>query len=228
VTQKLRTPQHVEAVDILSRLGSCGQEYQWLRERSIHVAPELRTAEAAWADCPHGDWMVWLVSHGRVQRTIGAPALRLVACDIAELVLPAFEARYPKDSSPRAAVKTARRFARGRATAGELNEARRSASSASDRANADYFTSPDEDQQCAAFHAARAAVGAAETAADDAAYDSSDAAAMVDNSDKARRAWADIVRRHVPWATVRDALRPVAEEVRRANRDSKTIFNGRR
>jgi len=47
-------------------------------------------------------------------------AARLFACDCAEVVLPIYERKYPKESAPRLAVETARRFANGEASAGEL------------------------------------------------------------------------------------------------------------
>jgi hypothetical protein len=46
--------------------------------------------------------------------------LRLFACRVAEDVLPIFEAQYPDDVRPRAAIETARRFANGEATAEQL------------------------------------------------------------------------------------------------------------
>lgn len=46
---------------------------------------------------------------------------RLIACDIAELVLPVFEDKYPDDNSPRNAIDVARKYANGQATKDELN-----------------------------------------------------------------------------------------------------------
>ena len=48
---------------------------------------------------------------------------RLLVCDLAEHVLPSYEAKYPGDTRPRHAIETARRYANGEATAAELAEA---------------------------------------------------------------------------------------------------------
>jgi len=58
---------------------------------------------------------------------------RLLACDFAEHVLPLFEAVFPKDGRPRAAIATARRFAAGGATETELNAAGFATEYATDR-----------------------------------------------------------------------------------------------
>ena len=52
---------------------------------------------------------------------------RLMACDFAEAVLPIYERRYPDDQRPRAAIDTARRYARGEATREDLAAARATA-----------------------------------------------------------------------------------------------------
>jgi hypothetical protein len=49
--------------------------------------------------------------------------LRLFACRVAEDVLPLYEAKYPDDDRPRKAIETARRYADGQATDGELDAA---------------------------------------------------------------------------------------------------------
>jgi hypothetical protein len=54
-------------------------------------------------------------------------AMRLFAADCAERVLPRYEAAYPGDARPRVAIETARRFARGAATADELAAAKSAA-----------------------------------------------------------------------------------------------------
>jgi hypothetical protein len=230
VTQKLRTPQHVEAVDMLTWLGSCGEPKDWLHERSMRVAPERRTAEAAWKDCERGDWMLWLVTERPVCHNIGSRTLRLLACDVAETVMPLFASHSPDDTRPQAAIKTARRFACGRATAEELHEARLAADLAALDVSPTVGVkgSPVAIEQFSISQAAEAGAFAAHANAVTAALEAGDAADAADCTNKARRARADIVRRHVPWAIVRDALRPVAEAVRRANRDSQTIFNWRR
>ena len=53
--------------------------------------------------------------------------LRLLACRIAEDVLPLFERQFPNDKRPREAIACARGFAYGKATAEELDAARTAA-----------------------------------------------------------------------------------------------------
>ncbi len=59
---------------------------------------------------------------------------RLIACAIAEAVLPVFEKVYPKDSRPRKAIEVARLYVKGKATDKELAAARSAAGSASSAA----------------------------------------------------------------------------------------------
>jgi hypothetical protein len=179
----------IEAADVLLALGACGESIEWLRERSRAVAPERRTAEAAWLDCERGDWLTWLITRPAIRDAAGDRALRLIACDCAERVLPLYESRRPGDDRPRRAIEVARRYAEGLASAEELREARCTAAAyaAADAAYAAYAAYAD------AAYAAYAAADAAYAAADDA--------------HKAERAaQAEIVRRHVPWPIVRDAL----------------------
>ena len=84
--------------------------------------------------------------------------LREFAADCAERVLHFYEEAYPGDQRPRAAIATARAYARGEATDGELNAAARAAADAADAA------------AYAAAYAARAAADAADAAAYAAAY----------------------------------------------------------
>jgi hypothetical protein len=83
--------------------------------------------------------------------------LRFFAFWCAEQVLPIYEEKYPDDNRPRRAIETARRYAEGLATEGELAAARTAAWAAAWAAASD-----------AAWDAARAA---ARTAASDAAWD---------------------------------------------------------
>ncbi len=76
--------------------------------------------------------------------------LREFAADCAERVLHFYEEAYPGDQRPRAAIATARAYARGEATDGELNAAARAAA----------------DAAADAAYAARAAVRAAVDVAD--------------------------------------------------------------
>ena len=99
--------------------------------------------------------------------------LREFAADCAERVLHFYEEAYPGDQRPRAAIATARAYARGEATDGELNAAARAAADAAD----------------AAVYAARAAAYAARAAAYAVAVYAARAAvrAAVDVADAERR-----------------------------------------
>jgi len=55
---------------------------------------------------------------------------RLMACDFAEAVLPVFEKHHPNDMRPRKAIETARKYAKGESTTGELNASSAAASAA--------------------------------------------------------------------------------------------------
>ena len=91
--------------------------------------------------------------------------LRFFAFWCAEQVLPIYEEKYPDDNRPRRAIETARRYAEGLATEGELAAARAAASAA-------------------AWAAARAA---ARAAASDAAWDAARAAAWDEQSIKLQK-----------------------------------------
>ena len=108
--------------------------------------------------------------------------LREFAADCAERVLHFYEEAYPGDQRPRAAIATARAYARGEATDGELNAAARAAAYAADAA---VYAAR------AAAYAARAAAYAADAAvyAADAAVYAARAAvrAAVDVADAERR-----------------------------------------
>ena len=93
--------------------------------------------------------------------------LRELAADCAERVLHFYEWAYPGDQRPRAAIATARAYARGEATDGELNAAARAAADAADAAV--YAARAAAYAADAAVYAARAAARAAVRAAVDVA-----------------------------------------------------------
>lgn len=74
----------------LRKNNACSRAVEWLGDR------DLRTA---WKECERGDWMLWLAGRAPVDRK----ALVKAACECAELVLPIYEKRYPKDTPRRAA-----------------------------------------------------------------------------------------------------------------------------
>ena len=67
-----------------------------------------------------------VVRQARLLRRVEAwnrKAIRLLACDFAEHTIHFFEAKYPDDRRPRNAIEVARRFANGKATTEEFNNA---------------------------------------------------------------------------------------------------------
>jgi hypothetical protein len=92
---------------------------------------------------------------------------RLFAADCAERVLPIYEKAHPGDDRPRMAIETARRYARGEATRGELVAARAAALAAAwDAARAAARDAALAAALATAWDAARAAALAAARAAE--------------------------------------------------------------
>ena len=95
---------------------ACTEAVEWARTQ-----PDYATA---WAVCERGDWLLWLI--GRLSGPPDSESRRRLvgaAADCEALALPIFEARYPGDTRPRVAIETARRYARGEATAEECGTA---------------------------------------------------------------------------------------------------------
>ena len=114
--------------------------------------------------------------------------LREFVADCAERVLHFYEEAYPGDQRPRAAIATARAYARGEATDGELNAAARAAYAAADAARAAVRAAyAAADAAYAAAAAARAAYAAADAA--DAAARAADAAYAAARAAYAERRW---------------------------------------
>lgn len=88
----------------LADLHACADAIAWVGDRDL---------AAAWAECPRGDWMLWLASRMGVDRRL----LVLAACDCARVVLPRGDAR------PRHAIETAEAWARGEATIEQVIDA---------------------------------------------------------------------------------------------------------
>ena len=115
----------------IEKLGACDSALFWLRK---HRHPSL---EAAWAACPRGDWMLWLIAE-----IVGPPddparvPLVLAACDCVELTLPLVPAH---EQRPRQALDTVRAWARGEATPAELSDAREQVDEA---ASSVYLSNP--------------------------------------------------------------------------------------
>ena len=164
---------------ILEAFEACDEARDW-----VATQPDAATA---WAACPRGNWLVWLLGELHVRGALYRQTLVLAACACAETALCHVAAG---DDRPRLAIEAARRWARGEATVEEVR-------AASDAVGVGVAA-------CAAFEAA--AVCAAFTAADAfaafAAADAADAAADFAGYPDS----ADAVRNAVPWETVVAAL----------------------
>ena len=138
-------------------VGKLGPE--WGDKDDINLLDILKhngTADCIWALC------------ATVKHPEGDRAMRLMAADFAEAVLPIFEREYPDDDRPRKAIQAARYFANGKITEQERDAAWDAAGAAGAAAGAAAW---------AAAGAARAAAGAAAGAARDVAWDTAGAAA---------------------------------------------------
>jgi hypothetical protein len=120
-------------------LGACHEGREW-----VATQPDAATA---WATCPRGDWLVWLLGALHVRGYVSRQTLVLAACACAETVLRHVPAG---EDLPRLAIEAARRWARGEATVEEVRAAANTAADAATRA---------------AVAAADAAVAAADAAA---------------------------------------------------------------
>ena len=167
------------------------------RERVEQIIGNRKTPlECLDLDIPPED-RLWLVLRPDV---IPARELRLLACSFALEVLPLFEAQYPDDRRPRAAIEAAQGFARGNATALEraamaaANAAAKTASWAAAMAAATAASrAADLDAaNAAARAAASAATWAARAAASDASWDAARAAARRSQIDITRRVMSEL------------------------------------
>ena len=62
---------------------------------------------------------------------------KIIAIQVAEIVLPIYEKRYPDNKAPREAIQASKDFIAGRITINELREKRAYAAAAADAADAD-------------------------------------------------------------------------------------------
>jgi hypothetical protein len=157
--------------DLLRRLNACSEAREWY---------EGQDSQQAWLDCARGDWLLWIAARLDVDRTL----IVLAACDCAELALrhvPAGEDR------PRAAIDTARSWARGEATIEAVHAAADAAAYAS--AYAAYAAADAAHAAADAAYAAYAATYAARAAR--AAYAAAYAASAAYAAADAARAAAD-------------------------------------
>ena len=107
---------------LLGDLCACQEAVKWARGKDLHTV---------WITCERGDWLLWLC--GKMVDKPGwstRAQLVLAACSCAETSL-----KYVPEGEdrPRAAIETARKWARGKAT---IEEVRRAAAYAADYAAA--------------------------------------------------------------------------------------------
>jgi hypothetical protein len=112
-----------EFMQLLDSLYACSEAKEWAQGKSFHVF---------WTTCKRGDWLLWLC--GTMAGKKGWPTRKqivLAACGCAETA-----PKYVKadEDRPRIAIKTARQWARGKATLQQV----RDAAAASDAAYASY------------------------------------------------------------------------------------------
>jgi hypothetical protein len=185
-----------KAVEILRRKRACNAAVTWA---SCQVS-----GEAAWANCVHGGWMLWLVGTCAAgQESDARRKLTLAACECARLALKYVAAG---ELRPLRAIETAEQWARGEAgvTIDDVRDAADTAARASARA---AYATADASATAAAAAAAAAdttddsaaAAGAAAAAAAYAAYAAGCAAGYAAVAQQAVLAeCANIVRKHYP------------------------------
>jgi len=166
---------------------ACREAIEWVGDRSL---------ERAWTECERADWMLWAAIKVGIDRKV----LVLAACDCAETALK----HVPKgEDRPERAIATARAWARGKASMGDVCAAADDAAYAYAYASAAYAASAAAAADAAADDAAYAAAHAAHQAAL-AAYDTADADAA---AHAAHRRMATLVRRRITVPMLRKAIR---------------------
>jgi hypothetical protein len=162
----------------LRMIGACDEAVEWVKQHGGTTAELYR-------DCERGDWMNWIIVKMELvekRELVGALA------DIAALSLKYYEKQYPDDKRVRECIQMCRKYAKGKATDGELAAAASAAYAASAAAHA------------AANVAAYAAYAAAHAAAHAAAY-AANAASLAANAAayyKTLKQCANIFRKHFP------------------------------
>jgi hypothetical protein len=206
--------------DDLRALGACSESI------ALAKGGGYATLDGAWAACDNPRWMLWYAGRMAGARgSLGRRKIVVVACEIARLVLPIFEAKRPDDKRPRVAIETAERYARGEdvsladiraAYAADVDAAYDAAYAAAYAAHdaaydAAYAAADDADVAAYAAYDAAADVAAAAdvdaaadaayaaaAAADVAAYAAYDAAAAAAARASVKVDILAIVRRHYP------------------------------
>lgn len=109
-------------VSKLHNLCACHDSRKWAQ-----AYPDL---EAAWLQCPRGDWLLWYAGAVGVKRE----ALVLAACECARLALP-----FAKGDEARVAIETAEAWARGEVALEQVRIAANAACAASAAARAAIY-----------------------------------------------------------------------------------------
>lgn len=165
---------------VLRELRACDQAREW-------ASPYSSDWQRAWAECPRGDWMLWLCSRLHIDR-------RWIVMAAVWCAVPALRHVPRGEHRPHDALWCARGWALGERTDDEVRAAAAAARSAARSAAYDAAY----DAAYAAAYAADAAVAAAYAAT------AANAAAAADAS---LAQSADCVRAVIPWAMVEAGLR---------------------
>ena len=93
---------------------ACTESLEWLSDRDL---------DTAWAECPRGDWLLWLTAKAGIDRK----RLVMSACSTAREAL-----RFVPEGEdrPRIAIETAEAWCRSEATIEQVREARWNAAAA--------------------------------------------------------------------------------------------------
>ena len=172
----------------LKRMDACGDALEWCEH--------YESLDKAWAVCPHGDWMLWLLGElSDKPESDSHKRLVLTACQCARLALPYVEAG---ELQPLKAIETTEAWAKGEGNI-TLADVRKAAPHASYyAANAAYYAAN------AAYAANIAHASYAAHAASYAAYAAASAARAYAASSAARlktlAKCADIARQYYPVA----------------------------
>jgi hypothetical protein len=122
--QSATPPRQVKKTPIthLQEIGACSEARSWV------AAGKFRSLEAAWKACDNPRWLLWYAD--RKAGPVGDPKRKVivtVACDIARLVLPIWQNKYPDDKRVENCILTTEAWVRGEATIEKVLKARRAA-----------------------------------------------------------------------------------------------------
>ena len=177
----------------LKRMDACGDALEWCEH--------YESLDKAWAVCPRGDWMLWLLGElSDKPESDSHKRLVLTACQCARLALPYVEAG---ELRPLKAIETAEAWAKGEGNI-TLEDVRKAAHAAAYAAYAAAYAAH------AAAYAAYAAADAASAA--NGAYAAAYAAAEASYASyaaglKTLAKCADIARQYYPVAPIFGAKR---------------------